>query len=285
MRINSALYGVKLSVQGLVFPEPKFEHTRYVRDSDFKTRIEASKGYVANLSEANREYLFYKPFDFTPGNATYYSLMYNLLNILQAMKIKPGGKVLEVGSGPGWVTEILISQGFQVDAVEPSDDFIEIARERIQAHISHHHLKFQGGVKFHCDTIEECKLPADSFDAILFFDALHHVVDEKKCLKNCFQCLNSGGVLGIHEGSWSQENKDLERQLNEEMNRSGCLESPFTTDYLDYILKKTGFIQITRYHQINGLYPISQGNLTIDQAAQIRAEYANIVIAIKPSTT
>ena len=34
------------------------------------------------------------------------------------------GRVLEVGSGPGWVTEMLMGLGFEVDAVEPSASMI-----------------------------------------------------------------------------------------------------------------------------------------------------------------
>jgi len=254
-----------------------------VQYPDYISGIKASKNYVAALSEDYRRYHFYKPYDFMPGNAAYYSLMYNLLNILQAMKIRPSGRVLEVGSGPGWCTEILVSQGFRVDAVEPSEDFIKIAEERLSSNIKHHHLEgWQGTAVFHCTTIEECTLPSESFDAVLFFDALHHIVDEEKCLSKCYQVLTSRGMLGIHEGNWSPENKELERQLDEEMQRSGCLESPFTTEYLDYLLKKIGFIQITRYHQINGLFPISQEDLTISQAAQINAMFANIVTARKP---
>jgi len=253
-----------------------------VQNPNYDTRIKASKDYVATLQEDYYQYLFYKPYDFSPGNATYYSLIYNLLNILHAMQIRPGGRVLEVGSGPGWVTEILISQGYQVDAIEPSEDFIKIAEERVRYHIKHHHLEDHRRAMFHCTTIEECSFPDESFDAILFFDVLHHVVDEVKCLAQCFRLLTPGGTLGIHEGAWSTSNKELERKLDEEMKNYGCLESPFTVEYLDYLLRKGGFIQATRYHQINGLFPPSQGDLTISQAAQIKAESANIITALKP---
>ena len=259
------------------------KHRRYVQNPKYDTHIKASKDYVASLPEDAYRYLFYKPYDFTPGNATCYSLMYNILNLLQAMRIRPGGRVLEVGSGPGWVTEILISQGYKVDAIETSEDFINIAEERVRSHIKHHHLDDQRRAMFYCTTIEECEFPDESFDAILFLDVLHHVVDEEKCLEQCFRLLTSGGVLGIHEGAWNPSNKELDRKLDAEMKSYGCLESPFTVEYLDYLLRNVGFIQATRYHQINGLFEQSQGGLTIAQAAQIEAGLANIITALKPS--
>jgi len=74
----------------------------------------------------------------------------------------------------------------------------------------------------------------------------------------------------------------LERWLDAEMKSYGCLESPFIVEYLDYLLKKVGFIQATRFHQINGLFSKSQEGLTILQAAQIKAGLANVITALKP---
>ena len=74
--------------------------------------------------------MYFKPFDDQPTNASYYYHMFDILSLLQAMQIPYRGKILEVGSGPGWLTEILMSLGFEVDAIEPSEDFIRVAQER-----------------------------------------------------------------------------------------------------------------------------------------------------------
>ena len=75
----------------------------------FKSAIEAAQTYVSKLEEGDVSWLHSKPFDPTPGNPQYFRLMFDLLNILQIMQIPEKGRILEIGCGPGWVTEILAS--------------------------------------------------------------------------------------------------------------------------------------------------------------------------------
>ena len=73
------------------------------------------------------------------------------MNLLRAMGVTPGGRVVEVGSGPGWVTEILLALGYEVDAVEPSEDMIAIAKERIAHARAHYHLGPLPRADFHVE--------------------------------------------------------------------------------------------------------------------------------------
>ncbi len=90
-------------------------------------------------------WLYRKPYDRDPGNPEFFHETYSVLNLLRAMAISPGGRILEVGSGPGWISEILICLGFEVEGIEPSSDMIAIARERIDAAIQHYRLEFSAG--------------------------------------------------------------------------------------------------------------------------------------------
>src|SRR5258708_1383317 len=84
--------------------------------------IDAAKAYVGNLTDQERDSLYAKPYLQDAANATFFPLMYDIMNLLKTMSIPPGGKILEVGSGPGWITEILMCLGFEVDALEPGAD-------------------------------------------------------------------------------------------------------------------------------------------------------------------
>jgi hypothetical protein len=66
------------------------------------------------------------------------------------------------------------------------------------------------------------------------------------------------------------------------MARYGTLENPFTFEYIQYLLRKHGFQQVSRYHGINGFFPVHQEGLTIRQAAQFPAEGHNHLTARKP---
>jgi len=257
---------------------------RYLSDrpEQYAAYIEAAKNYVQNLGDL-AGYSYTKPYSTKNVNSDYYNLMYDILNLINVMKIRPHGRVLEVGSGPGWVTEILMGLGYEVDAVEPSAEFIEIAKERIARCIEHYRFQNPPTVNFYCTTLEECTLPDGHYDGILFYAALHHVVDEEKGLAQCARLLCKGGVLGVNESAWIPGYRKLEALLDKEMDSYGTLENPYTVEYLNYLLMKHGFEQIIRYEQVNGLFPIALENSTLKQASQQPAMYSNILTAIKDS--
>jgi SAM-dependent methyltransferase len=54
--------------------------------------------------------------------------MYAILNTVQAMRLLPSALVMDVGSGPGWVTQILVGLGYRVVALDPSRVMNDLAR-------------------------------------------------------------------------------------------------------------------------------------------------------------
>lgn len=250
---------------------------RFVINGDFIQYIDAAKKYVEKLSMDEYEYLFQKPYSKDPRFITYFNSVYNALNLIQAMDIKLGGTILEVGSGPGWLTEILVGLGYHVDCVEPSAYMIEIAQYRMKYHGLKHHLT--PVVSWTCSSIEEWKAPENKYDAVIFFDALHHICNENLVLEKIFNTLIPGGILGICEGAWVPGNKQMEESLTKSMNDFSALESPFTRKYLDDLLLKIGFININRYYAVNGLFlphdnPIPQ--------AQKQMKFSNTLITFRP---
>lgn len=258
-------------------------HHRFLSDRTRKGNrfLEAAREYVANKPEGEVAWLYCKPFDRNPGNPTFFTEMYQVINLLQAMAIRPFGRVLEVGSGPGWVTEILALLGYSVDAIEPTRDMIAIAQRRVSCAFECYKVSDPPQVHFHETTLEDCGLPGESFDAVLFHEALHHVIDEEKGLAQCFRLLRPGGVLGVSESAWIPGNRQLEEQLEEEVARFGTLESPFTQEYLDHLLTRHGFEQIQRYHAVNGLFRLEDGKRTLEEAAQMPARFSNNLTARK----
>jgi 2-polyprenyl-3-methyl-5-hydroxy-6-metoxy-1,4-benzoquinol methylase len=246
--------------------------------------LQGAKNYVGNLDPFAHDYLFQKPTGFsTAAHTAFFSEMYQVLNLLKAMAVPPGGRILEVGSGPGWVTETLVTLGYEVDAIEPSEDMIGIARERVASRVRHHHLQNPPRATFHCVTLEECLLPDASFDAILFHAALHHVIDEEKGIAQCFRMLKPGGVLGVSEAAWRPGDRTQEAGFEAEMARFGTLENPFTRSYLDFLLATHGFREVQRYHGVNGLYPVEMGHVSLAAAAQAPARTSNTLTARKPT--
>lgn len=259
-------------------------HRRFLSDNPvlYTKAIEAAQSYVSKLEDGDIGWLHSKPFDPTPGNPQYFRLMFDLLNILQAMQVPARARILEVGSGPGWVTEILLMLGFSVDALEPSADLIAIAQERCTLLASHYRLAGQPNVRFHQSTLEKSEFEEQSFDAILFFDVLHHVVDEDVAIEKVFHFLKPGGRLGIVDPSWHPDYKNLETQMMGEMAKFGTLENPFSTEYIDHLLNKSGFVEIQRYLSVNGMFPEQQLSQPLRNFSPRPFEGSNNMTARKP---
>ncbi len=244
--------------------------------------LRSAEHYVQAMQPLEIEWLHQKPFDHRPGHGQFFLQLYTLLNLLKAMDLPQRSRVLEVGSGPGWVSEILMLLGHRVDGIEPSEAMIAIARERVQAAARHYRIAEPPAVEFHAAAIEDCTLPEAEFEGVLFHDALHHVLDERRGLERCFRALKPGGVLGVSEDAWRPGDRQQEAALEDEMDRFGTLESPFTQEHLDRVLTAAGFVDIERYHSVNGFFPAAMGGLTIERLAQSRADRSNHLTARKP---
>ncbi len=260
-------------------------HRRFLTNNPvaYQQAIAAAESYVSKLEEGVVSWLHCKPFDATAGNPQYFRLTFDLLNMLQAMQVRPQGRILEVGSGPGWVTEILLMLGFSVDALEPSGDLIEIARERCTALATHYRHGANPPVTFHQATLEDIEFDKERFDAVLFFDVLHHVVHEEVAIEKCFRFLKPDGRLGIVEGAWHPDFKALERICIDEMAQFGTLENPFSTEYLDLLLTQAGFTELQRHVAVNGFFSQSQLAQPLGNFVSQPIASANNVTARKPS--
>lgn len=266
-------------------PSEPPRHRRFLGDSPGRREdwLKAAREYVSRKEADERAWLYRKPYDPSPGNSDFFHETYSILNLLEVMAVPYRGRILEVGSGPGWISEILMGLGYEVDGIEPSEEMIAIARERVEAAIRHHRLASPPAVTWHATTIEDCDLPDESFDAVLFHAALHHVIDEDRALAQCFRLLRPGGVLGVSEAAWIPGDRVLEEKLEEEMRRYGTLENPFTPEYLDWLLFRHGFVDVTRYHAVNGWFAEEMSAFPLRALSGERAETHNNLTARRPS--
>lgn len=109
--------------------------------------------------------------------------------------IKGGsGRLLDVGCGNGWVAEMFVAEGWEAVGIEPT----EIGCAQTAAR----------GIEVHEGTINAVDLPAESFDAILFFHVLEHTVDPRTDLRRALELLKPGGTLMIgvpNFGCWQRK--------------------------------------------------------------------------------
>ena len=123
----------------------------------------------------------------------YQAVLYwnNELDFFKLIGISPGMKILEVGSGPGYMTE-LIKKYFPenpLTCLELNEKLIEIAR-------SNQNIT---DVQIYNGSILESDLPSESFDIIYTRLVLMHVPEPMKALKEIYRLLKPGGFSIISE--------------------------------------------------------------------------------------
>jgi ubiquinone/menaquinone biosynthesis C-methylase UbiE len=106
--------------------------------------------------------------------------------------IKPGDKVLELASGTGEITRVLVAMGCTVDAIDLCEPMITRARQK---HVN-------APVKFHLGDAENTMMPDDAYDAVVCRHLVWTLIDPAAALADWFRVLKPGGRLIIADGDW-----------------------------------------------------------------------------------
>jgi SAM-dependent methyltransferase len=142
--------------------------------------------YYERIGEAGRRHAILKPFS-DPECGLYLMRAGALFSLLPP----PPARVLDCGCGTGWLTYFLARRGYQVVGTDVAPDAVEIARTN---------PVFQHGEPPTFQVADSEALPFDAeFDAVIFFDSLHHAIDELAALRGAWRALRSGGVCVVLE--------------------------------------------------------------------------------------
>jgi ubiquinone/menaquinone biosynthesis C-methylase UbiE len=107
---------------------------------------------------------------------------------VMAMFDKPGGRVLDVGCGPGVMVEPVLSRGCSFWGVDPSTEMIGIGRSR-----------FPEGprVSFHCAGAQRLPFADGYFDAVLCMGVIDALEDRLAAMREMLRVLKPNGTLII----------------------------------------------------------------------------------------
>jgi SAM-dependent methyltransferase len=240
-------------------------------------------GYVDQLDPAGRFWLRTKPFS-APPNEELARCLRTFAHVVELLQLGLRAQVLDVGCGPGWLTEFLARCGYSVTGVDISPDMVEIARERVAA-LGEIGEGMDAQAEFHAMPVREMPW-LGRFDAAILYDTMHHFDGEIETLEVIRRTLVPGGQLFIHEGVMPPKGSEGEQNLIAEMERYGTLESPFDPDYLEEVVRRAGFGAVRRLREVDDLVDLNRPRPRFRlrdklRTARFRPEY-NVIHAFNP---
>ncbi len=115
---------------------------------------------------------------------------------LRFCRIRPGWRVLEVGSGTGVLSRdvaAMVGPRGRVVGVDPSCVFVAAARRLAREH------GLDGRIRFHVGNGARLRFPANRFDCALAATVLLHVPNPKAIVGELARVTRPGGVVGIQD--------------------------------------------------------------------------------------
>src|SRR5262249_22752842 len=142
--------------------------------------------YLRNLGAQGVRHAVDKPFS-DPGCGRYLAEMGATLALLPP---RPA-RLLDLGCGTGWTSVFFARAGYDVVGLDIAPDMVAHARDNAAR------AGLDGPEFVACD-YEEMDFDGE-FDAAVFFDALHHAVDEAAAVRGAYRALRPGGVCVTSE--------------------------------------------------------------------------------------
>lgn len=139
--------------------------------------------YYDAIGDAGRTHSLNKPLS-SPDRTDLLAQTSALLSLLP----QPPADVLDCACGTGWLTRFLARSGYAATGVDIAETAIRLARD--------HEPATEGQMpspQFVVANIENAPFESE-FDAVVFFDSLHHSVDERAALASALRALRPGGV-------------------------------------------------------------------------------------------
>ena len=125
--------------------------------------------------------------------------------VVELAQLPPGGKVLEIGCGPGTATTSFARLGFSMVCLEPSQEACQLARRNC--------CQYQN-VEIINTTFEEWELQPDRFNAVLAATSFHWVSPEVGFSKAA-ATLKDHGSLILLWNTGAQPQSEIDRLLDE----------------------------------------------------------------------
>lgn len=162
---------------------------------DNRLRERIKNGHIPDLRKVQNCDWFYN----NPWRRPYMvDMIYGKILQFALVHLKGKNKVLEIGCGPGYISLELARNGYDVMGLDISSYSIQIANQMVQENSYHEGF---GHLEYQKNDFLLSNFPENSFDAICFFQTLHHFDFPELVIKKAKKILKPGGVIIVNEPS------------------------------------------------------------------------------------
>jgi SAM-dependent methyltransferase len=103
--------------------------------------------------------------------------------LIQAEELIQGkGKLLDIGAGRGELLRAARNAGWEVEGIEPSSRFAQVAAD-------------YSGAMIRSEPVEQCDFPNGSFDCVILSAVLEHLYNPDETVREISRILRKGGVV------------------------------------------------------------------------------------------
>lgn len=142
---------------------------------------QAEIDYITNIGPNGAYHALNKPYS-DPRCGNYFLDIGAIFLLLPP----PPAKLLDLGVGSGWTSVIFAQRGYQVTGQDIAPAMIELAQlNKRKAGVTN--------VDFLVSDYESMTMP-EQFDCAVFYDSLHHAVDEQAAISAVYRSLRPGGI-------------------------------------------------------------------------------------------
>ncbi len=190
--------------------------------------------YYEVIGEAGKEFACHKPFSDPDGPF----VLMQVGAVLAALP-PPPARILECGCGTGWLSSMIARRGYECLGIDVAPQAIDLARSMPGA--------AAGNPSFLTLDAERMDFE-EAFDGVIFFDSLHHAVDEAAVIRNAFRALRPGGVCVA-----SEPGKGHHQQSAEVIRQFDVTEKDMPVSHIARLGRAAGFRGIDTYPRFDDL--------------------------------
>lgn len=187
--------------------------------------------YFKAIGEDGLSFTLAKPFSDSINTGAYLADIGAVFTLLP----QPPARLLDLGCGSGWTSHFYAQAGYEVVGVDISKDAIKAAGKafaRPELKLSYRHADY-----------DELKYK-DEFDAVVFFDSLHHSDDELDGLSAAYRALKPSGIIILCEPGMGHSKSPSSLEA---VAKYGVNERDMPPKLSRKALKKAGFQNIKTY--------------------------------------